>query len=207
MNPSTSLEQIEANRANARRSTGPVTEDGKARASQNARVHGLCSRQIHIADEEEAAIFASLRTALAGELAPAGELETLLFETMLHSRWNLRRCRINEANLFASSPDPFQNPETRAALKTLAIYTSRHERAFERALKELKALQNERASRTNFADCSAEPSPLVETCRVRRALLGEIAATASGRNAYPPSPHPSAAANRICLPHPPLVSE
>ena len=187
MHPSTSPEQIEANRANARRSTGPVSDYGKARASQNARVHGLCSRQIHIADEEEVAIFASLRTALAGELAPAGELETLLFETILHSQWNLRRCRMNEANLFGSSPDPFQNPDTRAALKTLAIYTSRHERAFERALKELKALQNERASRTNFADFSAEPSPLVETSRVRRALLGQIAATPSGRDAYPHS--------------------
>ena len=141
MNQSTSPEQIEANRANARGSTGPVSEDGKARSSQNARVHGLCSRQIHIADEEEAAIFASLREALSTELAPEGELETLLFETILHSQWNLRRCRMNEANLFGSSPDPFQNPETRASLKTLATYTSRHERAFQRALKELKLPQ------------------------------------------------------------------
>ncbi len=65
--PSTtsSPEQIEANRSNARRSTGPVTEQGKARSSQNARAHGLCSRQLHIADDEETAIFASLQT---GEL-------------------------------------------------------------------------------------------------------------------------------------------
>ncbi len=171
MNPSTSPEQIEANRANARRSTGPVSEDGKARSSQNARVHGLCSRQIHIADEEEAAIFASLREALSTELAPEGELETLLFETILHSQWNLRRCRINEANLLGSSPDPFQNPETRAALKTLATYTSRHERAFQLALKELKVLQNERASRTGSIDGAARPSPLIETGRARRARL------------------------------------
>lgn len=54
---------------------------------------------------------------------------------------------------------------TRAALKSLSSYTSRHERAFQRALKELKALQNERAVRTNFADENvAEPSPL---CRNR----------------------------------------
>ena len=176
MNPSTSLEQIEANRANARRSTGPVSDYGKARASQNARVHGLCSRQIHLADPEEGAIFASLRHALSTELAPAGELEALFFETILHSQWNLRRCRINEANLLGSSPDPFQNPETRVALKTLAIYTSRHERALQRALKELKALQNERASRTGFIDSAALPSPLIETGRVRRARLAEFAA-------------------------------
>ena len=187
MNPSTTASspaQIQANRANSLLSTGPATEEGKARASQNARVHGLCSRQLHIADDEEAAIFASLQSALSTQLAPAGELELLLFETILHSQWNLRRCRMNEANLLASVPDPFMNPETRTALKTLAIYTSRHERAFQRSLKELKALQNERAARTNFENgdghgADADPSPLVETVRIRRTLLAEIGAKAA----------------------------
>ena len=180
MNPSTSPAQIEANRVNARRSTGPVTEEGKAHSSQNARVHGLCSRQLHLAGDEEAAIFASLRDALSTKLTPAGELELIHFETILHSEWNLRRCRMNEAKLLASVPDPYMDPETRAALKTLAIYYSRHERASRNALKELKPLQNERAARTNFAASGAEstgapePSPLVETVRVRRTLLAEI---------------------------------
>ena len=170
MNPSTSAAQLEANRANACRSTGPRTESGKATAAQNARVHGLCSRQLYIANEEEAAIFASLREALASQLTPIGELELTHFEALLHARWNLRRCRMNEANLLASHPDPFLDPHTGAALRTLGLYTSRHERASHRASKELKALQNERASRTNFAD---EPSPLVESARVRAALLAE----------------------------------
>ena len=87
---------------------------------------------------------------------------------------------MNEAKLLASGPDPYLDPETRAALKTLAIYASRHERARRNAVNELKPLQNERAARTNFAgsgdsdDKAAEPSPLVETVRVRRTLLAEI---------------------------------
>ncbi len=186
MNSPTSPQQIVANRANASLSTGPVTDAGKARASQNARTHGLCSRQLHIADEEEALNFASLRDALSAGLAPAGELEILFFETILHSQWNLRPCRMNEANLLGSAPDPFMNAETGVALKTLAIYASRHDRALQRALKELKALQNERAARTNFAGGEdAEPSPLVETVRVRRSLLaGNRAKTPINRASF-----------------------
>jgi hypothetical protein len=37
----TSLRKIQANRANARKSTGPTTARGRARAAHNARRHGL----------------------------------------------------------------------------------------------------------------------------------------------------------------------
>jgi hypothetical protein len=47
--------QIAANRANARRSTGPKTTAGKKRASQNALRHGLavrhCAEGLRCADE------------------------------------------------------------------------------------------------------------------------------------------------------------
>ena len=45
--------RTEANRANAKRSTGPRTAEGKARASKNALAHGLTARDIIVGDEDE----------------------------------------------------------------------------------------------------------------------------------------------------------
>lgn len=52
----TSTRQIDANRNNAKRSTGPKTEAGKARASRNALRHGLS--RLAISDGPELAVLA-----------------------------------------------------------------------------------------------------------------------------------------------------
>ena len=44
--------QIAANRANAQRSTGPRTEEGKEKSARNALNHGLCAERVVI-DEED----------------------------------------------------------------------------------------------------------------------------------------------------------
>jgi hypothetical protein len=104
-------------------------------------------------------------------------MECIHFEAIVHAQWNLRRCRINEAVFLASGPDAFLDPNQRKALNTLSIYAARHERALHRATKELKALQFERALRTNCGDDEGiEPSPLVETARARRVMLAEMRA-------------------------------
>jgi hypothetical protein len=42
----TSLRQVDANRRNALRSTGPITEAGKHRSRRNAVRHGLCAETV-----------------------------------------------------------------------------------------------------------------------------------------------------------------
>ena len=60
----TSFRQIEANRRNARKSTGPITEEGKQRSRCNAIRHGLTTETAIGAQEDpknkefEAAIIA-----------------------------------------------------------------------------------------------------------------------------------------------------
>jgi hypothetical protein len=61
----TSPRKIEANRRNARASTGPKTKEGKARSARNARRHGLAAS---ILSEPQAAEgIATLTRALVGE--------------------------------------------------------------------------------------------------------------------------------------------
>ncbi|MGY4478386.1 hypothetical protein ACVILL_005800 [Bradyrhizobium sp. USDA 3364] len=56
--------QIEANRNNARRSTGPKTGQGKARSSRNALRHGLSRPDAH-----DGAVYEASRRVLLDQLA------------------------------------------------------------------------------------------------------------------------------------------
>jgi len=94
----TSFRQIEANRRNALRSTGPTTEEGKRRSRQNAIRHGLSAETVVEIVEDiddyrgfEAAIIADYdaRTAVERELVL--RLASLL--------WRLRRATMIETEL------------------------------------------------------------------------------------------------------------
>lgn len=60
--------QIEANQANAKRSTGPKTQAGKARASRNARRHGLSRLSKTVLDSDAPA--AAMLAAIAQQSSP-----------------------------------------------------------------------------------------------------------------------------------------
>ena len=165
--------QLEANRANAQLSTGPRTEEGKARAALNSRKHGLSAAHLFIPDADREA-FESMQANFLEDLSPQGELELTLFDTLLHANWNIRRCRIVEAGLLR---DPEQDE---AKLRQLDRYTRRHESNFNRGKKELRALQTAREFRRLAAMIgppTEQPSSLVNTQAVRWAHLRERAAT------------------------------
>ena len=66
--------QIEANRENARKSTGPKTEAGKAVSSANALRHGLTAERLVLLLAEDGDSFERLRESVIADLAPAGAL-------------------------------------------------------------------------------------------------------------------------------------
>jgi hypothetical protein len=96
-----SNKQLEANRVNAKRSTGPRTETGKARSRHNSRKHGLTAKLLVIGDEDPAE-FEGLRAALMEQYDPQGPAECELVEYLAGVYWRLRRFPFFEAAIFAA---------------------------------------------------------------------------------------------------------
>jgi hypothetical protein len=82
--------QIEANRENAHRSTGPKTAQGKARVARNAIRHGLRS-DLPLLPGEQLENWEALRVGVFGSLAPVGILEEALAELVALCLWRQRR--------------------------------------------------------------------------------------------------------------------
>jgi hypothetical protein len=149
----TTAKQQAANRQNARKSTGPKTPKGKAVVALNALKHGLLSRHVHLADEDEAALV-ELGKRLRAHLQPVGEFEVLLVDRMVTAVWRLRRLHAVETHVFAKpnrfSPQaPAQVGEAfQTGMQTFAMlsrYETTIERGLYKALHELQRLQAARA--------------------------------------------------------------
>jgi len=83
-------EQINANRQNAQKSTGPRTAQGKAAVSKNAVKHGLFATDTVIEGENQADYDEYLENFLA-ELEPDGMIETMMAERFVSLTWRLKR--------------------------------------------------------------------------------------------------------------------
>lgn len=93
-----SQRQLEANRANARRSTGPKSALGKECSRGNAITHGLTARQIIVAGEK-AEDFDALREAFFADLQPNGTFQCELVGEIARFQWRIRRIPVLEAQL------------------------------------------------------------------------------------------------------------
>ena len=88
--------QKQANRQNAKKSTGPRTEEGKARSSQNGLKHGLLARDAVMAGEDPAEYDRQLQQ-LEENIFPKNALEFELVRQVADAQWRLRRITRIEA--------------------------------------------------------------------------------------------------------------
>ena len=91
--------QINANRQNAQKSTGPWTAEGKAAVSQNAVKHGLFAAEAVVMGENPGD-YELFRDEMLAELAPAGMVESMLAERVVSLSWRLKRAERMQNEVF-----------------------------------------------------------------------------------------------------------
>jgi hypothetical protein len=90
--------QIHANRENAKASTGPKTEEGKAKSSRNNTKFGLFAVN-NCVQPEEKEDYDNFCSKLWTTLAPADPVEEVTAAEFVRNAWRLRRCAMAEETL------------------------------------------------------------------------------------------------------------
>ena len=96
-----SLKQLEANRRNALKSTGPTTEEGKEHSRCNAVRHGLTAETV-IADLEDAEDYRAFEAAVIADYDAQTAVERELVLRLASVLWRLRRAIGIESEIFES---------------------------------------------------------------------------------------------------------
>jgi hypothetical protein len=102
----TSLRQIEANRRNALRSTGPKTDDGKQHASRNAVRHGLTAETV-ITPLEDPEDYKAFEQAVTADYEAETAVERELVLRLASLLWRLRRATSIETGLLQIQDECF----------------------------------------------------------------------------------------------------
>jgi hypothetical protein len=148
--------QILANRENAKKSTGPTTDAGILKASQNAIRHSLTST-LPIVKGEQPEDARQILEALHLEFQPLGANEEILVHKMAEHLWHQKRANRLLNNLLENGG---VNIETRIAL--FLRYHGAADRGYYRGLNELRKVQNARRLAEN-GSVSSEPTAAATT--------------------------------------------
>jgi hypothetical protein len=152
--------QIEANRRNALKSTGPRTPEGKAAVSMNALKHGLRARTV-VLPSENPEEFHQLCDDLEAEWQPKSRTEQFYVEQMAVSQWKLNRMEIGEVNVFTNET---QAQTQLPMLDRLWQAQFRLERSYARAQRDLERLQKSRRRQGEAPSVSAGAPAAASAC-------------------------------------------
>jgi hypothetical protein len=123
----TSLKQIEANRRNALKSTGPTTPEGKDRSRCNALRHGLTAETV-IAALENAEDYQAFEAAVIADYDAESAVERELVLRLASVLWRLRRATGIETALFESVTAESDKVEYGSSRPTFVEATDRSDR-------------------------------------------------------------------------------
>jgi len=171
--------QINANRENAEKSTGPKTEEGKAASSKNATRHGFYSKEFQVREDEREA-FTRLYAGLLKEIQPTTVVLHELFLQYVHACWNLHRLRGIEADYFLQTANPFADETLSRQLETIARHRTRFERVKTSVFKQIQDQLTNQAIARESDNIPLSSSPLANLTVLHRAFKatdGEAAAS------------------------------
>ena len=98
-------EQLAANRANAAKSTGPRTPEGKARSASNARSHGFTASTFAVVRLEDLDEVAHLKADLTAVYQPVNSQELFALERIALTQQAMLRAARLESGLFTTCLD------------------------------------------------------------------------------------------------------
>jgi hypothetical protein len=125
-------------------STGPKTQAGKSRSSQNAVTHGLRAKKIENAVPPSLRHqYETLRRDYQNQYKPQGAIENTLFDLIVFAAWQLYKVR--EMALYAEIDLGVTG--SFGTSEKLSRYRASHERLFFRSLNQLNKIQQERLLR------------------------------------------------------------
>ena len=135
--------QIEANRRNSQKSTGPRSAEGKAVSRFNALQSGIHAKS-QVIPGENAGELEALAADYQEEFQPETPLERFLVDSLICADWQLRRLRRIEAQLWQreleEGADLAEAYTRNAAFARLHRRMDAAERSYYRALKEMQQI-------------------------------------------------------------------
>jgi len=108
MQNTTSVKQIAANQANAQKSTGPKTPEGRAVSKMNALKHGIFSKEVLVSGlniKESRRDLEDIYERFWQEYSPVGPVEEMLVDQIITAHWRLRRALRAESGEITLSVD------------------------------------------------------------------------------------------------------
>jgi hypothetical protein len=164
-----SIDQLNANRENAQKSTGPVTPEGKLKSSLNATKHGFTGLSFQLT-QPEIEPYQRYAANMTAELRPSTEQSRELALHYIDLRWSLNQILIQQTNLLSiidqitnqilatgditGLEKALESPYRR--LRTPGIYEQRRRRAAADTLERFNQLEKDHRAQLELAAASQQ---------------------------------------------------
>jgi hypothetical protein len=193
------IKQIEANRRNAQKSTGPTSVTGKAASSMNALKSGIHAKSLVLPSEDRATLD-QLIADYYQRHAPDSPEGRFYLDEVIHCEWLLRRYRTAETEMWkyheatnysTEQRYPLGKCATSSSFSKLQYRVDATRRAYQRSLKALKELKAEADAAPALVAEPPDPPEAPPVNPSPQTTSSQIGFVPSNPVSIPPQPEPA----------------